>query len=245
VTEQPSQERPSRTSPVAQAMAGLTMVAMLAAGVLVLGRLAGSDLVAMALVGGWFASALLAGVAVARPRRALRLPLLGGWLLAAAAAAVVLGLPMLTDRQVDEQVATGLPPGQARNGPEGGHDQQGTGGRQAAAANLEQARGRFVRLAHPGSGNAALVRLADGSRRLTLTDFATDRGPDLRVYLTTTDPARGGDIGGFVDLGALKGNRGDQQYVLPDDLDSTRYSTVVIWCRAFAVGFTSAALQPT
>jgi hypothetical protein len=244
VSEQLSEERPSRPSPVAQAMAGLTMVAMLAAGVFVLGRLAGSDLVAMALVGGWFASALLAVVAVARRRRALRLPLLGGWLLAAAAAAVVLGLPMLTDRQVDEQVVTGIPAGSAADDHRGDPAQQGAGEQQPAAGNQEQARGRFVNLAHPGSGNAALVRLADGSRRLTLTDFATDRGPDLRVYLATEDPAQGGEIGEFVDLGALKGNRGDQQYLLPDDLDTTRYSTVVIWCRAFAVGFTSAALQP-
>lgn len=77
---------------------------------------------------------------------------------------------------------------------------------------------------------------------LTLTDFATASGPDLRVYLATRNPAGGGDLGDFEDLGGLKGNQGDQQYAVPQGLDTNRYSTVVIWCRAFSVPFTSAPL---
>jgi hypothetical protein len=94
---------------------------------------------------------LLAGVLVARCRRPLGLPLLGGWLLAAAAAAVLLGLPMLTDRQVDEQVVTGVAAGRAVDDPPRSPADQGAGGRQAAAGNQEQARGRFVSLAHPAA----------------------------------------------------------------------------------------------
>ena len=45
-----------------------------------------------------------------------------------------------------------------------------------------------------------------------------------------------------MDLGALKGNRGNQQYRVPGDVDTARYSTVVVWCRAFSVPFTSARL---
>jgi hypothetical protein len=86
-----------------------------------------------------------------------------------------------------------------------------------------------------------VIRLARGGRVLTLTRFATSSGPDLRVYLSTRDPARGG-LGDVEDLGGLKGNKGDQQYRVPPDLDLRRYSTVVIWCRAFSVPFTSAAL---
>jgi electron transfer DM13 len=237
--EQLTPIQPSSLPPAIRALVGLAMVMLLAAGVVVLGRLANSDGVAMALTGGWFALALLAGVALSQRRRELRLPLAAGWLAAAAATALLLGLPMLSDRRVDEQVVIGAPAGRAT-----GAGSPTTAEAPALTGNLELARGRFVDLAHPGSGNAALVRLADGGRRLTLTGFATDRGPDLRVYLTTRDPADGGGIGDFVDLGALKGNRGNQQYTVPDDLDSDRYSTVVIWCRAFAVGFTSAALRP-
>ena len=43
-----------------------------------------------------------------------------------------------------------------------------------------------------------------GTRYLTLTRFSTSPGPDLRVRL-----------GSGADLGALKGNRGDQQYRVP------------------------------
>jgi electron transfer DM13 len=46
-----------------------------------------------------------------------------------------------------------------------------------------------------------------------------------------------------VDLGALKGNRGDQQYRLPRGT-GLRGRAVVIWCRAFSARFGSAVLTP-
>ena len=48
----------------------------------------------------------------------------------------------------------------------------------------------------------------------------------------------------YVDLGRLKGNKGNQQYGIPDDVDVRRYSTVVIWCRAFTALFARAELRP-
>jgi hypothetical protein len=80
---------------------------------------------------------------------------------------------------------------------------------------------------------------------LTLTRFETDNGPDLRVYLSSRDPAGGGGLGDWEDLGGLKGNKGSQQYEIPAGVDVRRLSTVVIWCRAFSVGFTSASLAKT
>jgi hypothetical protein len=53
---------------------------------------------------------------------------------------------------------------------------------------------------------------------------------------------KSGDLGDFEDLGSLKGDKCDQQYTLPAKLDLERHSTVVVWCRAFSVAFTSAAL---
>jgi hypothetical protein len=75
---------------------------------------------------------------------------------------------------------------------------------------------------------------------LTLTDFAVANGPDLRVYLV---PGDGKDTGDHIDLGGLKGNKGNQQYDLPKDADIGRHRTVVIWCRAFSVAFARATLQ--
>jgi Electron transfer DM13 len=49
---------------------------------------------------------------------------------------------------------------------------------------------------------------------------------------------------GFVDLGVIKGNIGDQNYMLPNDLDLAKYRAVSIWCKRFSVNFGAAALRP-
>jgi hypothetical protein len=43
-------------------------------------------------------------------------------------------------------------------------------------------------------------------------------------------------------LGRLKGNRGDQNYALPEDIDLDRFTSVSIWCDRFNVSFGAAAL---
>ncbi|MEM9349165.1 MAG: DM13 domain-containing protein [Pseudomonadota bacterium] len=99
---------------------------------------------------------------------------------------------------------------------------------------------------HQGSGNAAFVRQADGSIELQLTDFNVTNGPDLKVYLSThVSPTSASDVtdGEWVSLGELKGNVGDQSYTLPADLDPAMWSSVVIWCEAFGVLFSPAALS--
>jgi Electron transfer DM13 len=50
---------------------------------------------------------------------------------------------------------------------------------------------------------------------------------------------------GFVDLGVMKGNLGDQNYTLASDLDLAKYRSVSIWCKRFSVNFGAAALRPT
>lgn len=100
-------------------------------------------------------------------------------------------------------------------------------------------RGAFVSGAHHTEGRAAI---AQGGRALTLTSFETSPGPDVRVYLTAK-PVGGGGAGEYVDLGGLKGNRGNQQYAIPAGVDIADYPHVVIWCRAFSVNFGEAALR--
>jgi len=90
-----------------------------------------------------------------------------------------------------------------------------------------------------------LIKLAGGGRILRLENLATSNGPDLRVYLSTT-PASSDWHGydrDYVDLGALKGNLGNQNYALPDGVDLSRYRSAVIWCRQFSVGFAVAPLS--
>ena len=102
---------------------------------------------------------------------------------------------------------------------------------------------------HETSGRATVYRQPDGTRTLRLTDFHTSNGPDVHVVLATADdPALQSAVPGkalaSVEVGALKGNEGDQDYKLPANTDFARYSTVVIYCERFRAVFGTATLQP-
>jgi hypothetical protein len=176
---------------------------------------------AMRLTVAWMVLAGLVALAIAWRSRAFRWPLLAGYVLSAGAAAVVLGSAMFFDNVVNEQVARG-----------------GVGGNVALAA------GAFESVRHPASGRAHVVELADGGRVLTLTNLDVANGPDLRVRIAAGSATSEGDVKDFVDLGGLKGNKGNQQYTLPNGFDLKRYTTVVIWCRAFSALFARAPLTP-
>lgn len=108
--------------------------------------------------------------------------------------------------------------------------------------------GQFYSILHPTEGTAAIYQMGDGTRVLRLTSFRTSNGPDVHVYMVAADDAR--DVAtvqkaGFVDLGVIKGNIGDQNYTLGSDLDLAKYRAVSIWCKRFTVNFGAAALRPT
>jgi hypothetical protein len=108
--------------------------------------------------------------------------------------------------------------------------------------------GHFYSILHPTQGTATIYQMGDGTRVLRLTSFRTSNGPDVHVYMVAADDAK--DVAtvqqaGFIDLGVLKGNIGDQNYQLGRDLDLTKYRAVSIWCKRFSVNFGAAALKPT
>ncbi|HEX2103618.1 MAG TPA: DM13 domain-containing protein [Solirubrobacteraceae bacterium] len=199
------------------------------------GAITNSFHASMALTAAWMVLAGAACAAFALRRRAYRLPVAGGYVLAALAAGGYLGWSTLHDRVVDEQVAVGVPLQQAP----AAEGERAPERAPRASRNVELAAGRFRSGEHATRGRAAIVRLAGGRRVLTLTRFETSAGPDLRVRLA---PGPNGGAGGALDLGALKGNRGDQQYDLPRGAEIGG-RTVVIWCRAFSVAFGHAALR--
>src|SRR6266498_640465 len=102
--------------------------------------------------------------------------------------------------------------------------------------------GNFHSIAHETQSKTAILDVA-GKRVLRLTDFATSNGPDVRVYLVAAPDAGDNETvtkAGFIELGKLKGNQGDQNYDVPADLDLTKYRAVTIWCRRFSVNFATA-----
>jgi hypothetical protein len=108
------------------------------------------------------------------------------------------------------------------------------------------ASGSFHSVAHKSAGQATIYQLAGNKRILRLTNFETSNGPDLHVYLVATKDASDSDTVkqvGFVELGSLKGNIGDQNYELASDLDLNKYRAVTIWCKRFGVNFGTAPLS--
>jgi hypothetical protein len=106
--------------------------------------------------------------------------------------------------------------------------------------------GTFFGVMHPTTGTATIYRLSEGDRILRLTNFKTWNGLDVHVYLVAVDNAKDSAAvknAEFIDLGMIKGNVGDQNYPLDNDVDLSKYRTVSIWCKRFAANFGSAPLK--
>ncbi|MFI2239614.1 DM13 domain-containing protein [Streptomyces chrestomyceticus] len=174
------------------------------------------------------------------PRRAVVVPVLAVAVVAAAFA-LCLFQPWkaFTDTTVDEAA----PP--AASAPadamQGRQSEQGMGDMRKPPV-----RGTFVSHEHATSGTARTLRPAVGGPVVRLEDLKTSEGPDVRVYLShrsAAEAAKG--LGeGAVELGALKGNLGNQNYAVPNGTDPAGFRSVVIWCQRFSVSFGAADLPP-
>ena len=107
--------------------------------------------------------------------------------------------------------------------------------------------GQFYSILHPTAGTATIYQMGNGTRVLRFTSFSTSNGPDVHVYMVAADDAK--DVAtvqqaGYIDLGVIKGNIGDQNYILGADFDLAKYRSVSIWCKRFSVNFGAAALRP-
>ncbi len=210
-------------------LVAVAVAAVVIAGLWVSGGLITNEFtVAMALTAVWMGLAAVGCLALVWRRPSLRVPVGAAYLLTAAAAGIYLGRSQLFDDEVNERVVMAAP-AQADEPPK--------------SRNRSLGSGRFEPVAHPARGTATIVRRAGGGDVLTLTSFEVDNGPDLRVYLVPGAARGESDVDDPIDLGGLKGNKGNQQYELPSGLERGRYDTVVIWCRAFSVNFARAPLS--
>ncbi|MFF5799791.1 DM13 domain-containing protein [Streptomyces albogriseolus] len=151
----------------------------------------------------------------------------------------------------DQTVEEALPTAQATPGP--AEEEQAAGAEPSGAPSSPAgprtlAAGELISHEHATSGTVKLVRLDDGSHVVRLENLDTSNGPDLRVWLTDAPVKEGQagwhvfDDGEYVSLGKLKGNKGSQNYVVPNDVDPSRYTSVSIWCDRFDVSFGAAEL---
>ena len=110
------------------------------------------------------------------------------------------------------------------------------------------AEGSLISHEHETSGVVKILQLTDGSRVLRLENLDTSDGPRVEVWLTDAPVIEGRDgwrvfdDGNYVTLGALKGNQGNQNYIIPANLDLSDFSSVSLWCVTFSVSFGAAEL---
>jgi len=95
---------------------------------------------------------------------------------------------------------------------------------------------------HHGSGSATIYQLPDGGQVLRFENFSATNGPDLHVLLSEHPAPASRDevMQGYIDLGSLKGNVGNQNYEIPAGTDISRYNSIVIYCMPFHVVFSTA-----
>jgi hypothetical protein len=108
--------------------------------------------------------------------------------------------------------------------------------------------GMFHGKVHKTSGRATIFKENSGQLVLRLTNFKTSNGPDVHVVLIAAKDAD--DDANFLkssteklELGALKGNEGDQNYTIPVGTDLDKFQTVSIYCERFNANFGAAPLK--
>ena len=95
--------------------------------------------------------------------------------------------------------------------------------------------GDFISGAHPTSGKASVN---DKNTELLLSNFKTDNGPKLLLYLSSDVNATE-----FVNLGDLIGVEGNFTYEIPANTDLKKFKYVNVWCVDFSVSFGHAELK--
>lgn len=93
---------------------------------------------------------------------------------------------------------------------------------------------------HDVRGTATLLQQANGSLTLTFgSDFASAGGPDVRVYLSTSNSINSTSLS----LGQLQRFTGFQTYTVPAGVQLNTFDWVIVHCVPFNITFGYARLQ--
>ena len=95
----------------------------------------------------------------------------------------------------------------------------------------------FTSAKHTTTG-IARIEMDETKTILSFTDFITDNGPKLLVYLSDDK-----NDSRFIDLGELKSTEGSFYYEVDPSVDFNDYDNVLIWCKSLSVLFGSAELE--
>lgn len=163
---------------------------------------------------------------------------LGVVLVAALAVGAVVFQPWLifVDTEVDDAIPVAVTPTTS------------TPGQPPPAGPVVVSRGSLISHEHSTSGTVSIIEQPDGSRVLAIEDLDTTTGPDVHVWLSQGDVVEGfagwrtaADVP-HVDLGMIKGNKGNQVYEIPADVELGDYPSVFLWCVKFSVSFGAAEM---
>ena len=111
------------------------------------------------------------------------------------------------------------------------------------------AMGKFIGHVHHAAGTARLVVLPNNKHLLRVEGLRTVQGPRVHVWLIyrrinhATASHHAVKSVAHVDLGPMRANRGDANYLLPDDTRITGAKTAILWCARFRVVFGFAPLD--
>ncbi|MBN8826868.1 DM13 domain-containing protein [Spirosoma sp.] len=98
------------------------------------------------------------------------------------------------------------------------------------------AKGQFINGVHAVSGTVQLYE-KDGQQTLVFTDFNSDTGPDLRIYLAADTEAKS-----FTEVTMLSAT-GNFYVPVPTGISMNHQRYVLIWCKRFSVHFGNAELN--
>lgn len=109
------------------------------------------------------------------------------------------------------------------------------------------ARGELYRMDQTGQGTITVYRLADGTHALRLDDFFVTANVDLEIRLHPLEAPRTTQdyLSAPAALAApLDITAGSLNFIVPNDVDPTRYKSVVIWCPLITSAYAGATLHP-
>jgi len=95
------------------------------------------------------------------------------------------------------------------------------------------------------SGCAPKYQLANGRLALRMEGFVTEPNTDLFVWLSEARRPRNTKAAfraRHTEFAGLKSTLGDQNYLLPRDLDASKLRSIVIWCEPVQIAYTAATL---